>query len=182
MLIQNGLKIDQNRPKLYDMVQNGNFWPVENKSYPSKWPAWQVLAKALLCIVYGVVTCLEVVLLIIKESITIMLYTIICTEETLQWDESWPSPLTVMESTCRVEYNDYKGVGKDPSYCRTLPIAGSCNNYEFKFVSTDRTDTPVDYKFLWYTTLTFLITETEELKFLTYRIVFVITKQQQHPL
>ena len=34
----------QNGLKLYDLVKNGNFLPVKNASYPSKW--W-VLAKAL---------------------------------------------------------------------------------------------------------------------------------------
>ena len=41
-------KMVQNGQKLYKMVQNGNFLPVNNKSYPSQ--AWQVLAKALMAV------------------------------------------------------------------------------------------------------------------------------------
>ena len=36
----------QNGLKLYKMVQSGQFLPVKNKSYPSKWRAWLVLVLA----------------------------------------------------------------------------------------------------------------------------------------
>ena len=41
----------KNGLKLFNLVKNGNFLPIKNTSYPSKWWAWRVLAKALLIIV-----------------------------------------------------------------------------------------------------------------------------------
>ena len=40
-------KMAQNGLKLYDLVKNGNFLPIKNTNYPSKWRAWRVLAKTL---------------------------------------------------------------------------------------------------------------------------------------